>query len=81
MRAAGLLPMVTVADPLMIVSGGPEHAQLSPMTVAGMPQIKTVGTPGPMEGPPTCGTGGVPGVCMGQVCKSVILAACGIFPL
>ena len=78
MRAAGFLPIMTVADPLIIVSGGPTHTQLSPMTAAGMPPIITVGTPGPTMGPPTCGTGGVPGVCMGQVCKSVILAAGGI---
>jgi hypothetical protein len=30
-------------------------------------------------GPPTCGTGGVPGVTIGHVCISVILAAGGIF--
>jgi hypothetical protein len=49
---------------------------LSPITAAGNPPIKTVGAPGPITGPPTCGIGdGNAGVCIGQVCISVILAA------
>ena len=36
-------------------------------------------TPGPTTGPPMCGIGGIPGVCIGQVCMSVNLAAGGIF--
>jgi len=58
-----------------MVSGGPTHTQLSPTTAAGKPPIRTVGAPGPTTGPPTWGIGGTPGVCIGQVCKSVILAA------
>lgn len=77
-RAAGFPPIITVADPWMIESGGPTQTQESPTTAAGMPPINTVDAPGPMTGPPTWGIGGVPGVCMGQVCISVILAAIAI---
>ena len=77
-RAAGLPPIITVAEPLMMVSGGPTQVAISPITAAGSFPINTVGTPGPIIGPPTCGTGGTPGVCIGQVCISVILAAFGI---
>jgi hypothetical protein len=73
--AAGLPPIITVADPLTIVSGGPTQVQKSPTTAAGILPIRTVGTPGPVIGPPTCGIGGVPGVCIGQVCISVNRAA------
>lgn len=82
MRAAGLFPIITVADPFTIESGGPTHTQLSPITAAGSPPIKTVGTPGPITGPPTWGMGeGKAGVCIGHVCISVILAAGGIIVL
>lgn len=77
-RAAGIPPIITDEDPMMMESGGPTQTQESPTTAAGMPPISTVATPGPITGPPTCGIGGVPGVCMGQVCISVTLAAMGI---
>jgi hypothetical protein len=48
---------------------------MSPITAAGIPPIKTVGAPGPVMGPPTCGMGGNPGVTIGQTCISVNLAA------
>jgi hypothetical protein len=76
--AAGLPPISTVDDPMIILSGGPTHIAISPRTAAGMPPIKTVEQPGPEIIPPTCGIGGVPGVCMGHEWKSVILAAAGI---
>jgi len=76
--AAGLPPIITVADPLTMTSGGPTQTQLSPMTAAGIFAINTVGTPGPMTGPPPCGTGGTAGVTIGQACISVSLAAGGI---
>ncbi len=77
-RAAGLYPINTVVDPCAIVSGGPTHTQASPTTAAGNPPISTVGVQGPQTGPPTCGIGGVPGITIGQVCRSVIRAAGGI---
>lgn len=77
-RAAGEPPIVTVAEPLIIESGGPTQTQLSPMTAAGILPIMTVGLPGPITGPPTCGIGGKPGVTIGHVCISVNLAAGGI---
>jgi hypothetical protein len=61
-----------------MASGGPVQTQVSPNTAAGMPPINTVGAPGPMTGPPTCGIGGNPGVCIGQVCKSFMRAAGGM---
>ena len=61
-----------------MASGGPTQVQRSPTTAAGMPPMRTVGTPGPTTGPPTWGMGeGKAGVCMGQVCMSVSLAAGG----
>jgi len=79
-RAAGLPQIITVEDPLMIESGGPTQTQLSPITAAGILPINTVGAPGPIIGPPTCGMGdGNAGVCIGHICMSVILAAGGIF--
>lgn len=78
MRAAGLPPIKTVAEPLTTESGGPTQTQLSPTTAAGSPPINTVGQPGPTIGPPTWGIGGVPGVCIGQVCRSVTRAAGGM---
>src|SRR3954447_20860694 len=58
MRAAGRLPIITFAEPIAMASGGPVHTHMSPTTAAGMPLISTVGTPGPVIGPPTCGIGG-----------------------
>jgi hypothetical protein len=78
-RAAGLPPIITLLEPLTIASGGPTHIQLSPIQAAGIPPINTVGAPGPMIGPPTWGIGaGTAGVCIGQVCRSPILAAAGM---
>ena len=77
-RTAGLPVIITVADPLTSESGGPTQVALSPITAAGNPPIKTVAAPGPRIGPPTCGIGGVPGVCIGQACMSVRRAAGGI---
>ena len=74
-RAAGIPPISTDDEPTTIESGGPTQVHISPKIAAGIPAIKTVGTPGPMTGPPTCGT--VP-VTIGQTCISVILAAGGI---
>ena len=78
-RAAGLPPIITVAEPFTMVEGGPTHVHVSPTTAAGILPINTVGTPGPITGPPTWGTGGKPGVAIGQTCISVILAAGGMF--
>src|SRR5215212_1590969 len=68
---------MTFVDPIAIVSGGPTQVHMSPTTAAGIFAISTVGTPGPMTGPPTCGIGGVPGVCIGQTCMSPTRAAGG----
>ena len=76
--AAGLLLIMTVAEPLTIVSDAPTQTQLSPTSAAVKFSISTVGAPGPVTGPPTCGIGGIAGVCIGQVCMSVNLAAGGI---
>ena len=76
-RAAGFPPIITVAEPFTIVSGGPTQIHKSPTTAAGKPPISTVGTQGPDTGPPTCGFG--PGSTIGQVCMSEIRAAGGIF--
>src|SRR5262245_52740993 len=51
---------------------------MSPRRAAGTKPISTVGQPGGKIGPPTWGTGGVPGVAMGQVCKSPTRAAGGM---
>ena len=78
-RAADMKPIITVAEPLIMVSGGPTQVAISPIRAAGMKPIITVVQPGGRIGPPTCGTGGVPGVAIGHVCISVTLAAGGIF--
>src|SRR6516225_8296709 len=78
MRAASKLPIITVKEPLAITSGGPTHVHLSVTRAAGWPPMITVGHPGGKIGPPTCGTGGVPGVIMGHVCISPTRAAGGI---
>jgi hypothetical protein len=75
--AAGIEPISTVVDPLTIESGGPTHMHISPISAAGILPIITVGQPGPEIILPTCGIGGTPGVCMGQTCASVNLAAGG----
>ena len=46
MRAAGMLPIMTVADPLMMLSGGPTQTAMSPILAAGRLPISTVGQPG-----------------------------------
>ena len=51
--AAGLFPINTVAEPLIIVSRGPTQTAESPMMAAGKKEIRTVGDPGPIIGPPT----------------------------
>jgi hypothetical protein len=75
MRAAGFPPIMTVAEPLMTVSGGPTQTALLLMMAAGKLPIKTVGTPGGRSGPPTCGTGPLNA---GQTCMSVTRAAGGM---
>jgi hypothetical protein len=75
--AAGLLPIITVAEPLMIESGGPVQVHISPIVAAGIPPINTVGVPGGSIGPPTCGGAG--GTTNGHTCMSPTLAANGIF--
>src|SRR5262245_22637539 len=72
------LPIRTVGEPIAIVSGGPTQTALSPTRAAGWPPMRTVTPPGGRTGPPTCGTGGVPGVTIGQVCISPTRAAGGI---
>jgi hypothetical protein len=67
--------MITVTDPCMIASGGPVQMQMSPTRDAGIPATRTVGQPGGIMGPPTCGIGGVPGVTIGHVCMSPTRAA------
>jgi hypothetical protein len=74
-RAAGLPPIKTVADPFTMTSMGPTQMHLSPILAAGMPEIMTVGQHGGIIGPPTWGT--TP-VTIGQVCMSVIRDAGGI---
>jgi hypothetical protein len=74
-RAAGLPQIITVELPVEIVSGGPTQTSISPKRAAGSFPINTLGAPGPIIGPPTCGIGGKPGVCIGQACISVIRAA------
>lgn len=71
-----MFPIKQVVEPGgMMVSGGPTQVAMSPTRAAGMFPIKTVGQPGGKMGPPTCGTGGTPGVTIGQVCMSPALAA------
>jgi hypothetical protein len=78
MRAAGMPPMNTVAEPITIMSGGPTQKRRSDTRAAGSPPIKTVGMPGGRIGPPTWGTRTL---IIGQICKSVIRAANGISTL
>jgi len=75
-RAAGRLLISTVKLPTIITSGGPTQVHMPVTVAAGRFMISTVGTPGGMIGPPTCGTGPVN---IGQTCRSVTRAAgCGI---
>jgi hypothetical protein len=77
-RAAGRFPIKTVSEPIAIESGGPTQVHMSVARAAGCPPTNTVGQPGGKIGPPTCGTGGTPGVTIGHVCMSPTLAAGGI---
>ena len=77
MRAAGLPPIITVVEPMMIESGGPTHVHMEPTVAAGRPPISTVGAPGGRIGPPTCGFGPSN---IGHVCMSLMRAAGGISP-
>jgi hypothetical protein len=61
-----MLLIMTEDEPLMMVSGGPTQTAMSPTLAAGNLPISTVGAPGPMIGPPTCGIGGNPGVTIGH---------------
>jgi hypothetical protein len=74
-RAAGILFIITVDEPITIESGGPVHTHMSPTRAAGKPPISTVTLPGGSIGPPTWGT--TP-VTIGHTCISDILAANGI---
>jgi hypothetical protein len=56
-------------------SGGPVQVAMSPTRAAGIPPMRTVGAPGGMIGPPTCGLGPSD---IGQVCMSPTRAAGGI---
>jgi len=78
MRAAGLLQISTVAEPLMMESGGPTQTHMLPIVAEGIIPIRTVGPPGETIGPPTCGTGTGAGVTIGQTCISPMRAAGGI---
>jgi hypothetical protein len=62
MRAAGFPQIRTVIEPLTMLSGGPTQVHMQPTVAEGMPPMRTVGPPGVQMGPPTCGTGGTPGV-------------------
>lgn len=73
--AAGIPPIITVAEPVTMLSGGPAQAAISPIRAAGIFPIKTVRHPGPVTGPPTCGFGPSDA---GHTCISVTLAAGGI---
>ena len=73
---------VTIADPNLGPlqnNGGPTQTHIMPTVAAGVPPMSTGGAPGgPLIGPPTWGTGGTPGVTIGQVCRSPTRAAGGI---
>src|SRR5262245_56945929 len=55
-----------------MTSGGPAQTAMSTTRAAGRPPMRTVGHPGPVTGPPTCGTRTVT---IGQTCMSVSRAA------
>lgn len=75
MRAAGLRLTSTVADPLMMVAGGPTHCEMSDTMACGISPVITFGEQGPIMGPPTWGIGGVPGVTIGHIVMSLKRAA------
>jgi hypothetical protein len=80
-RAAGIPPINTVVDPIMMESGGPAQVHRSPTRAAGKLPINTVAQPGGNTAPPTCGT--TP-FTIGHTCMSDILAAkgmCGVLLL
>jgi hypothetical protein len=52
-RAAGIPFIRTVAEPAIILSGGPEQVAISPTRAAGKPPISTSVLPGGRIGPPT----------------------------
>ena len=65
--------IITVEDPLTIVSGGPTQTQLSPIAAGSLP-IRTAAAPGPTIGPYTWGIGdGQGGVCIGHIAYLSIL--------
>src|SRR5262245_39726315 len=70
-RAAGMLPISVVADPIATRSGGPAQTAMSVTREVSMLQTITVGQ-NSMTGPPTCGT--TP-VTIGQTWLSVIRPA------
>ena len=74
--AAGRPPIITVALPAAMLSGGPAQVHMPPTVAAGIPPTITVGAPGGITGPPMCGL--PPGSIMGQMCMSPTLAADGI---
>src|SRR5664279_4173256 len=55
--AAGLPPINTLEEPIIMLSGGPAQVHISPRQAAGKPPISTVGVPGGKTGPPICGDG------------------------
>lgn len=78
-RAAGCPPIITVVEPMAMLSGGPAQVHMFPTVAAGCPPIRTVGMPGGKIGPPVCG---LPfGLAIGQTWLSEIRAAAGISTL
>lgn len=74
-RAADRLQINTVIEPFNIASGGPTQVAVSVTRAAGIEPMSTVIAQGGRMGPPTWGTGGVPGVIIGQACMSPTRAA------
>ena len=72
MRAAGKPLNNTVIEPITTTSGGPTHTHMLVTVAAGNAAMITVGAPGVMIGPPTCGIGTTAGVTMGHTCMSVM---------
>jgi len=54
-RAAGMPPTITVALPIIMLSGGPTHVHMSPIRACAIIPVNTVKHPS-VTGPPTCGT-------------------------
>lgn len=67
--AAGV-PVRKVGIPITIGSTGgtPAQVAIAPIPARGKPITKNVGSDGKTMGPPTCGTGGMAGVVIGQAC-------------